>query len=253
MRTMTLKNSNNPEKIRFNSLEDIADSYNIILKGIRNKAELATSYNSAKVIAGQIRYIKGRMVEDLTKDILKMVCYNLGIEESRVSFDKNPVHLGIENDYYVFNQIDNIHVAEHILDNLDDYICSLETDVHLNIDKKFIINVECKTYTESAMLKRILCDSMLVKSVYPNVSCALVQLENALGGDYGKNTYPTFGSRIAHVIMSRLGVKLDILTLMLGNRRANAPLDKYPKPLDIHKLNVAADKFASIIKNKVIL
>jgi hypothetical protein len=64
------------------------------------------------------------------------------------------------------------------------FIIHLKTDVHVQVDGKFKIAIECKAYTENAMLKRILVDFTLFKQVYPDLAFVLFQLESQLGGDY---------------------------------------------------------------------
>jgi len=49
-----------------------------------------------------------------------------------------------------------------------------------------IMGIECKAYTENAMLKRILVDFTLLKSIVPKANCVLLQLESQLTGDYSK-------------------------------------------------------------------
>lgn len=73
-----------------------------------------------------------------------------------------------------------------------------KTDVHLYIDGKFVMAIECKAYTENAMMKRILVDFTLLKEVYPNLDCVLLQLESQLGGDYGHFDKKPLGSFRTH-------------------------------------------------------
>lgn len=60
----------------------------------------------------------------------------------------------------------------------------MRPDVQMFIEERFALVMECKAYTENAMLKRILVDFTLLKNVYPDLSFVLLQLESQLGGDY---------------------------------------------------------------------
>ena len=101
------------------------------------------------------------------------------------------------------------------------------------IDKKFVIGIECKAYTENAMLKRILVDFHLLKTKYPNLSCYLFQLESQLGGDYSELNRKTFGSHPTHTLMSYFDdVELKIITFLKGERKINRPIHKFFKPLE---------------------
>jgi len=51
------------------------------------------------------------------------------------------------------------------------------------------LSVECKSYTEVAMYKRVLIDASMLKKAVPTINAFfIVQLENFLGGDYGKKS-----------------------------------------------------------------
>ncbi len=111
----------------------------------------------------------------------------------------------------------------------------MSVDKQVSIDDKFVIAIECKAYTENAMIKRILVDFSLLKTVFPNISCYLFQLESQLGGDYCDLDDVIFGSKPTHTLMSYFpGVKLKIFTFLRGERKIDMPIHKpeYFKPLE---------------------
>ena len=85
------------------------------------------------------------------------------------------------------------------------------------------------------MIKRILVDFSLLKTIFPNISCYLFQLESQLGGDYCDLREITFGSKPTHTLMSYFPeVKLKIFTFLKGERKVDEPIHKqaYFKPLE---------------------
>jgi len=92
------------------------------------------------------------------------------------------------------------------------------------------------------MLKRILVDFSLLKTVFPNISCYLFQLESQLGGDYCDLNEVTFGSKPTHTLMSYFPeVKLQIFTFLKGERKIDRPIHKseYFKPLEKSRIEKA--------------
>jgi len=110
--------------------------------------------------------------------------------------------------------------------------------------------MECKAYTENAMLKRILVDFTLFKQVYPNLSFVLLQLESQLGGDYSYLNSIKYGSHSTHTLLSYFDIDLNILTLLTGERKVDQPIhkSKYYKSLRAESLLTALE----IIKNLLI-
>ncbi|GAA7293267.1 hypothetical protein HpVH26_01400 [Helicobacter pylori] len=109
----------------------------------------------------------------------------------------------------------------------------MSVDKHIFVDNQLVMGIECKNYTENAMLKRILVDFHLLKTLYPNISCYLFQLESQLGGDYSALPETLLGSKPTHSIMSYFeSVNLNIVTLLKGERNINQPTHKNFKPLD---------------------
>ena len=130
------------------------------------------------------------------------------------------------NRKYVNNLTGN--TSKYIAKNIDDFYYNIGTDVHVYIDDVFIMAIECKAYTENAMLKRILVDATLLKE-YGNVErFVLVQLESQLGGDYShlKDIESTIGSPSTRTLLSYFGIDLNILTLLKGERKVDKPIHK---------------------------
>lgn len=110
--------------------------------------------------------------------------------------------------------------------------------------------IECKAYTENAMLKRILFDAVLAKEAYGVSRYYLVQLESQLGGDYCELKEPTYGSPASHALMSHVDVDLTIITLLKGERDINRPIHKkeFFKKLTPEILENTIEKFATALE-----
>ena len=111
--------------------------------------------------------------------------------------------------------------------------------------------IECKAYTENAMLKRILVDFTLLKTVYPKMQCALLQLESQLTGDYSKiNKKVILGSHSTHTLMSYFDVNLNIMTLLEGERKVDEPIHKaeFFKPLEKKIFVKTVEKIEDLLK-----
>lgn len=171
------------------SIEQIIQDYNSVVKVIEGDA-LAQNNRS---YGGMIRSVKGRLQEHITERIVKIAWRNLKGDPNSLTINSDKIKLPIRDDY--INKIKNQNVKEYIIRNKNDYCYKLSVDKHIFINKKFVIGIECKAYTENAMLKRILIDFHLLKTIYPNISCYLFQLESQLGGDYSDlSKQITYGS-----------------------------------------------------------
>ena len=92
------------------------------------------------------------------------------------------------------------------------------------------------------MIKRILVDFHLLKTILPKITCYLFQLESQLGGDYSKLNKITYGSFSTHTLMSYFqNVELNIFTFLEGERKIDSPIHKqeYFKPLKKDKIKEA--------------
>lgn len=105
------------------------------------------------------------------------------------------------------------------------------------------------------MLKRILVDFRLLKSLHPNLICCLLQLESQLGGSYSQPLVnPQTGSPSTHTLMSYFPeVRLNIITLLQGERKIDQPIHKtaYFKELSSKSLDYAICKFSGLLSRFV--
>ena len=177
----------------------------------------------AEDTAGAVRYAKGKIVEDITKDIVKIAWSKISSDEGRVRMDKKKITIKTNDEVYKLSQ-----------------------DVHIYIDDVLRISVECKSYTEVAMYKRILVDASLLKKAVPTITAFfVVQLENFLGGDYGIKIESKGSDSV--ITLNRVFPELNItvITLLDGNRDIKKPLHipDYFKQLRNERLNYAIEQF----------
>jgi len=103
------------------------------------------------------------------------------------------------------------------------------------------------------MLKRTLKDfELIAKLLYPNLMFCVFQLENGLGGDYGQaSKSEQLGSESTHTLLSHTpAVRLEIITLLDGNRKSNREIHKrkYFKELPIENVAFCVNKFRVLLK-----
>jgi|GEM_PF-187998 len=201
------------------SIEDIQLEYK---KAILESQKLYAG-RRAKDTAGAVRYTKGKIVEDITKDIIRIAWSKISPDESLLRMDKKKVVIKTNHEVYKLSQ-----------------------DIHIYIDGIFRISVECKSYTEVAMYKRILVDTSLLKEAAPTINAFfIVQLENFLGGDYGVKVEAKGSESV--ITLDRLypQINMHIITLLDGNRDIKKPLHKpeYFKPLREERLYYAIEQF----------
>ena len=234
------------EKERKRRLNGISEYYESGVLKIPLDAERAHELNNSKNVAGQIRHSKGNLVEEIAKELVFLACDDLKISRSRCRLTKGPVIIKIVNSSYVMTRD---------LSNPDDIECELELDNLLTVDGKLIMDIESKSYTEASMLKRIMMESYMVYQHYPNTAFVVLQLENALDGNYDVDTNGSdTGSGSAHVIMSVFpDVHLNILTLLDGNRSSIKPIHdpKYYKLMNKDKLRKAYSTIRKLIDERV--
>lgn len=190
------------------------------------------------------------MQEYITEEIIKIAWESIEGEDSRITVNSGKQHIPIQKGYVM--QIEDKEVKQYILSNISDYFFGLSVDKQIFIDNKFAIGIECKAYTENAMIKRILVDFSLLKTIFPNISCYLFQLESQLGGDYCDLREITFGSKSTHTLMSYFPeVKLKIFTFLKGERKVDEPIHKqeYFKPLEKIRVEKAISLLATDLQN----
>ncbi len=111
---------------------------------------------------GRLRALKGKLVETLCENMLKQAWQDIGGSPERISIDRRK--------YYFKDKNGNRY--------------GLSQDRQVYIDEEFRLSIECKAYAELAMYKRIMVDSHILQSRFPDLSFCLFQLESMLGGDY---------------------------------------------------------------------
>lgn len=139
------------------------------------------------------------------------------------------------------SKIRSPEVKSYLLKNFNKIFYRIKPDIQVFINGDLKISIECKAYTENAMIKRILVDCTLIKQIFPNVSFVLLQLESQFGGDYSHFTTGKFGSPSTHTLFSYFDVELNIITLLRGERKVDQPIHKreFFKPLTIEALKEA--------------
>lgn len=222
-------------------VQSLIGAYEFLVKGIDSKAKDSED----RAYGGVIRAGKGMLVESLGKSLVEIAWKELGNKSNRLSTERQTVKIPL-NEMYL-NRIKSPEVKKYIKDNIKDFYYPLKTDIHVYIDGKFKIAMECKAYTENAMLKRILVDFTLFKQVYPDLSFVLLQLESQLGGDYSSLNSVKYGSHSTHTLLSYFDIDLNILTLLEGERKIDKPIHKpeYYKSLRTESILTALE----VIKN----
>lgn len=222
-------------------VQGIIRDYQYLVGGIDKKAKIA---EPTRAYGGIIRAGKGKLVESIATQLVNIAWTLLGEAPHRLSTNRQTIKVPIRKEY--IDKIKSPEVKQYISENIHKYYYPLSADLHIRIDSKFVIAVECKAYTENAMLKRILVDATLLKQVYPDLDFILFQLESQLGGDYSNLKDISFGSHSTHTLLSYFDIDLHIITLLKGERKVDKPIHKpeYYKPLTKESL----DKSIGIIK-----
>lgn len=205
-------------------IAEIQEAYNILVGGIDEKAHVDDEEGN-RAYGGVVRSAKGIIVESIAKKLVEIAWHELGGNPNRLSFAKEIIKIPLRPDY--LKRVHPQEVAEYIRAHIEHYFYGYKTDVHVNIDDQLVIGIECKAYTENAMLKRILVDFTLLKQVAPRVKCVLLQLESQLAGDYSKPLQSViYGSPSTHTLLSYFDVDLIIITLLEGERKVDKPIHK---------------------------
>lgn len=226
-------------------LKELVKAYNLLVKGIEKQAE----DDEERAYGGILRAGKGALVESMARKLVEIAWAEMGQPEKRLSFIRKTIPVPIRPDY--IKRIRNPEVAQWICENIQQFHYGIKTDIHINIDDSFVCGVECKAYSENAMMKRILVDFTLLKQIAPDLSCVLFQLESQLTGDYSKITNPViFGSKSTHTLLSYFDIDLYIITLLEGERKVDAPIhnSKFYKELKLQVLEKAVLDFEAILK-----
>jgi len=184
-----------------------------------------------KDTAGGVRTEKGDVVEQITKDLVRIAWSKISNNQNRLTMDRKKVKIGFGDSSDVYK---------------------LSQDVNVYIDNAFKISIECKSYTEVAMYKRILTDALLLKKRVPSIKYFfVVQLENFMGGDYGKNIEPIGSSSVRVLNRFFPEIKVEVITLLDGDRDIKKPIHKPEnfKTLKDDRLNYTIKKFSEALKD----
>lgn len=233
------------QKKHSKEIQSLINAYGFLVRGIDTKAKDNTD---DRTYGGVVRAGKGLLVESIAKGLVKIAWKEMGEKAERLSLEKQTVKIPIKSEYV--EKIKSQEAKEYIKKNIADFYYTLKTDVHVYIDGKFKIAIECKAYTENAMLKRILVDFTLFKQVYPDLSFILLQLESQLGGDYSTRNEIKYGSPSTHTLLSYFDIDLNIITLLEGERKVDRPIhkSKYYKSLGAVNLLTALEVFKKLLQ-----
>jgi len=227
------------------SVDEILKAYEILVKGI----EADANNDEERAFGGIVRAGKGKLVESIARHMVEIAWERIGGKSERLSFEKRTFKIPINRPY--IEKLKHKEVRDYIYKNISDYYYGLKTDVHVSIDNNMVMGIECKAYTENAMLKRIMVDFTLLKNVVPNISCVLLQLESQLTGDYSEpKKRIIYGSHSSHTIMSYFDVNLNIITLLEGERKVDEPIhnSKHYKELKKDVLEIGITTVSDLLK-----
>lgn len=233
------------------SIQEIINTYNTVI-GVMEETAHEQDASGERAYGGVVRATKGKLQEFITQKLIETAWIDeLKQDKDRLVINSKKIAIPIKRDY-----LDSLpeNVKNHILSNIDNYVYKLSVDKHIFIDNQFIAGVECKAYTENAMLKRILVDFMLLKTQFCELHCFLFQLESMLGGDYSAINQITFGSTATHSIMSYFeNVNLNIFTFIKGERNVERPINKpeYFKPLEKSSLENAIMALVGVLEKTI--
>lgn len=228
-------------------LNEIISEYNQLVKNIDDAAK-----TSDRAYGGMIRAFKGELVESIAAKLVKIAWSDILHQQIyRLEINKKKMPIGISDDYIA--RISDPEVRNYVKDHRDSLIYKFGTDVQVFVDGKLVLPIECKAYTENAMIKRILFDAKLMKEAVGTQTYYLVQLESQLGGDYSELNEVTYGSPATHALLSHVDVDLIIITLLKGERKVDRPIHKieFYKELKMKELKKAAEIFAEALRKYV--
>jgi len=226
-------------------IQKIINNYDTVIKAVDKKARK----NKKRAYGGMIRAIIGDLVQNgIAKKLILIAWILLGKDPRRISFPSKKIKIPIKKEY--IEKIESPIIKKFLFDNINKCWYGQKTDLHVFIDGKFVMAIECKAYTENAMMKRILVDFTLLKEIYSNLDCVLFQLESQLGGDYSSLGDITLGSFSTHTLLSFFNIDLVIITLLRGERKVDQPihLPEYYKPLTKENLCKAIQVFKGLLE-----
>ncbi len=219
---------------------DLIHAYTRVMRGLEKEA----TESQDRAYGGLLRAKRGKILELMGVYMVKLAWKKLGGDPRRLSFnDTTRFALPAHSDY--LNKLPDL-----IKKSIQSKPLKVHVDLHVFIDKQLIMGIECKSYTENAMLKRILVDFHLLKNLYPDIICCLLQMESQLGGDYSEPLKKEkIGSPSTHTLMSYFSnVELYIITLLQGERKVDRPIYQYFKELHKECLDYAIENFKKLLE-----
>jgi hypothetical protein len=228
-----------------NEIEEIIAAYNRLVGSIETEAK---EYPKGRAYGGIIRAGKGKLVESIGKALIQIAWEELGQPMDRLKIFGKQFRIPIREEYV--ENLKNKEIKEFIKQNINKFYYPYKPDIVVSIDEVIVMAMECKAYTENAMLKRVLVDFTLLKSLYPTIKFILLQLESQLGGDYSLLNDITYGSPSTHTLLSFFDIDLHIITLLKGERKVDRPIHKpeFFKPLTRKSLEKAIKVICSIFR-----
>lgn len=226
-------------------IQEIIDAYNKLVRNIEGRA---TDSADGRAYGGIVRAGKGKLVESIAKTLVQLAWKKLKQDPNKLEIIGKRIKIPIKQDY--IDGLDDDEVKNHIKMNIENYYYPYKPDVLVSIDGKIVLEIECKSYTENAMLKRILVDATLLKTQFPEMQFALLELESQLGGDFSELKDVNMGSPSTHTLLSYFDIELHIITLLEGERKVDKPIHKteFFKPLERESLEKAVDIITEILK-----
>lgn len=226
-------------------LSVLISAYNKLVKNIDD----AAAASSDRAYGGIIRAGKGKLVENIAAKLVEIAWTEVLHQKlSRMEINKKKMPIGISDEYIA--RISNPKVRAYVQEHRSSHVYRFGTDIQVFIDGRLILPIECKAYSENAMLKRILFDAELMKEAVGTNTYYLIQLESQLGGDYSELNDVTYGSPATHALLSHIDVELKIITLLKGERKVDRPIHKseYFKELKMSELLKAVNIFAEALR-----
>jgi len=228
-------------KITEEKIYKLINEYDAVVKTVDRDAQ---DNQNNRAYGGIVRSVKGKLQEHLTEQVIQIAWNGIGGNPNRLEINSKKYKIPIQKSY--IEEIEDEEIKRYILEHINNYYYGLSIDKQVRIDRNFVLGIECKAYTENAMLKRILVDFHLLKTQFPNLSCYLFQLESQLGGDYSKLNNKTYGSYSTHTLMSYFSdVDLQIITFLKGERKVDKPIHKFFKPLERKQIIFAVEQLAN--------
>ncbi|MDI1496323.1 MAG: hypothetical protein K8823_1631 [Cenarchaeum symbiont of Oopsacas minuta] len=225
-------------------VDELIEEYNELINSSVQNALNAPN----RAFGGVLRSQKGTFVEYLGATLVKLAWNNKGGNMGKLRIDKKKIPIMIDQNYVE-------SLSKDVYDVLDvtEYKYGLSVDIHVFIDDKLVLGIECKAYAENAMIKRILFDFYLLKTVKSDMKCCLLQLESQLGGDYSDlSVVEHKGSESTHTLMSYFpNVDLNIITLLYGERKVDRPIHTkgFHKQLTKESLERALSTLEELLPN----